>query len=156
MGNDEVVQDHLLIDGAHADLRCRIDSIVRLTPRIASVEPDKLSIPREAGGGAQHPVRSSAKRSFTSGGSRLRLDKIVQAVGGMNGSPAADQRKGVSGRSVVQVTGMSGTGKSTVLAELRHHGHSVIDTDDPGWIVETHTASGPEPVWDVEQITALI
>jgi RNase adaptor protein for sRNA GlmZ degradation len=56
----------------------------------------------------------------------------------------------------VLVTGMSGTGKSTALAELRHRGHRVIDTDDPGWIVETHTASGPEPVWDLEQITALI
>ena len=54
------------------------------------------------------------------------------------------------------VTGMSGTGKSTALAELSHRGHRVIDTDDPGWIVETHTASGPEPVWDLEQITALI
>ena len=54
------------------------------------------------------------------------------------------------------VTGMSGTGKSTVLAELRHHGHSVIDTDDPGWIVETETDGGPEPVWDLDQIRALI
>ncbi len=54
------------------------------------------------------------------------------------------------------VTGMSGSGKSTVLAELRHRGHRVVDTDDPGWLVETYTASGPEPVWDVEQITALI
>lgn len=54
------------------------------------------------------------------------------------------------------VTGMSGSGKSTVLAELRRRGHRVIDTDDPGWIVQIHAASGPEPVWDLEQITALI
>jgi dephospho-CoA kinase len=79
----------------------------------------------------------------------------------MNGNPAADQSDadqsdGESGRSVVLVTGMSGSGKSTVLAELRHRRHRVIDTDDPGWIVETHTSSGPEPVWNVEQITALI
>ncbi len=74
----------------------------------------------------------------------------------MNGSPAADQGEGASRRSVVLVTGMSGTGKSTVLAELQRRGHRVIDSDDPGWIVETHTASGPEPIWDLEQIKALI
>lgn len=74
----------------------------------------------------------------------------------MNGSPAADQREGASTRSVVLVTGMSGSGKSTVLAELKRRAHRVIDTDDPGWIVETDTASRPEPLWDLDQIDALI
>ena len=54
------------------------------------------------------------------------------------------------------VTGMSGTGKSTVLAELRRRGHHVVDTDDPGWIVEAQTAGGLEPVWDLDQVKALI
>ncbi len=54
------------------------------------------------------------------------------------------------------VTGMSGSGKSTVLAELKRRGHRVVDTDDPGWIVETHFAGGVEPVWDLDQIRALI
>ncbi|HZE18194.1 MAG TPA: AAA family ATPase, partial [Mycobacterium sp.] len=54
------------------------------------------------------------------------------------------------------VTGMSGTGKSTALTELERRGHRVIDTDHPGWIVETHTASGPEGLWGLEQIKALI
>ena len=74
----------------------------------------------------------------------------------MNGSSAAEQSKRVSGRSVVLVTGMSGSGKSTVLAELKRRGHRVVDTDNPGWIVETHTARGLEPVWDLDQIKALI
>jgi shikimate kinase len=74
----------------------------------------------------------------------------------MNGSQAAEHSEGASARSVVLVTGMSGSGKSTVLAELKRRGHRVIDTDDPGWIVETHTASGPEQLWDLEQITVLI
>jgi dephospho-CoA kinase len=56
----------------------------------------------------------------------------------------------------VLVTGMSGSGKSTVLAELERRGHRVIDTDDPGWIVETHTPDCREPVWDLDQINALI
>lgn len=54
------------------------------------------------------------------------------------------------------VTGMSGTGKLTALTELDRRGHCVIDTDDLGWIVETRTASGPEPLWDLDQIKALI
>ncbi|TFV51714.1 shikimate kinase [Blastococcus sp. TF02A-35] len=36
--------------------------------------------------------------------------------------------------AVVLVTGMSGAGKSTVLAELARLGHRVVDTDDGGWI----------------------
>src|SRR6186997_2666673 len=35
--------------------------------------------------------------------------------------------------SRVLVTGMSGTGKSSVLAELGRRGYRVVDTDDPGW-----------------------
>lgn len=62
----------------------------------------------------------------------------------------------VAGRSVVLATGMSGTGKSAVLAELGRRGHRILDTDDPGWIVETETAAGPEPMWDPERIEALI
>ena len=31
------------------------------------------------------------------------------------------------------MTGMSGTGKSTVLSGLRKHGFEVVDTDEPGW-----------------------
>jgi len=35
--------------------------------------------------------------------------------------------------SKVLVTGMSGTGKSSALAELGRRGYHVVDTDDPGW-----------------------
>jgi dephospho-CoA kinase len=53
---------------------------------------------------------------------------------------------------VVLVTGMSGAGKSTVLAELARRGHRVVDTDVGGWIDE----SGPEPLWCEERIAALL
>jgi dephospho-CoA kinase len=53
---------------------------------------------------------------------------------------------------VVLVTGMSGTGKSTVLAELGRRGHSVVDTDAGEWIDET----GPEPLWREDRIGALL
>ena len=35
----------------------------------------------------------------------------------------------------VLVTGMSGTGKSSVLEELCHRGHLTIDTDYHGWVL---------------------
>jgi shikimate kinase len=62
----------------------------------------------------------------------------------------------LASRSVVLVTGMSGTGKSTVLAELDRRGHQVVDTDDPGWIVEVGTPEGMEPMWDLARIGALL
>lgn len=33
----------------------------------------------------------------------------------------------------VLLTGMSGTGKSSALAELSRRGYRVVDTDEPGW-----------------------
>jgi len=60
--------------------------------------------------------------------------------------------------AVVLVTGMSGTGKSSVLAELERRGHRVVDTDYGGWCVEVPLAegSGSELVWDEERIGALL
>ena len=59
-------------------------------------------------------------------------------------------------RSVVLVTGMSGTGKSTALAQLGRRGHRVVDTDDPGWIVPGGASRGSEPMWDLDRIRALV
>jgi dephospho-CoA kinase len=36
----------------------------------------------------------------------------------------------------ILVTGMSGTGKSTALAELARLGFRTVDTDEPGWTLE--------------------
>lgn len=49
---------------------------------------------------------------------------------------------------------MSGTGKSTALIELARRGHSVLDTDDLGWIVLEPTPGGAEPLWDLDRIGA--
>lgn len=54
------------------------------------------------------------------------------------------------------LTGMSGTGKSTVLDELARRGHRVIDTDAPGWIIEATTADGSEPLWDLDRVRELL
>ncbi len=59
-------------------------------------------------------------------------------------------------RAAVLLTGMSGAGKSILLSELARRGHRVIDTDDAGWIVEAMTADGPEPLWDLDRVRALL
>lgn len=43
----------------------------------------------------------------------------------------------------VLVTGMSGTGKSTLLAELRRRGHRTVETDDDGWVQADGRWDGP-------------
>jgi dephospho-CoA kinase len=59
---------------------------------------------------------------------------------------------------VVLVTGMSGTGKSSVLAELARRGHRVVDTDYGGWIEEAPSTDGRpfEPLWREDRIDALL
>lgn len=41
-----------------------------------------------------------------------------------------------SGVSRVLVTGMSGVGKATLLKGLARRGHTVVDTDDNGWVLD--------------------
>jgi hypothetical protein len=54
----------------------------------------------------------------------------------------------------VLVTGMSGTVKSTVLAELRRRGFRVVDTDAPGWAVWDERDDGY--LWQEDRIPALL
>jgi len=42
----------------------------------------------------------------------------------------------------VLVTGMSGTGKSTVLAELARRGFQVVETDDAPWSESSEADGG--------------
>lgn len=52
------------------------------------------------------------------------------------------------------VTGMSGTGKSSVLAGLGRLGFSVVDTDDPGWTEWCEDEGGY--VWREDRIRELL
>lgn len=49
----------------------------------------------------------------------------------------------------ILITGMSGTGKSTVLDELRRRGHHAVDTDYGGW-------ERPQGRWDELRMDALL
>jgi dephospho-CoA kinase len=49
----------------------------------------------------------------------------------------------------VLVTGMSGTGKTTVLDELRRRGHLTVDTDYDGWEL-------PDGTWDETRMDRLL
>ena len=53
----------------------------------------------------------------------------------------------------VLVTGMSGTGKSSALAELARRGFRTVDTDEPGWTVEDDEGGR---WWDEERIARLL
>ena len=53
----------------------------------------------------------------------------------------------------ILVTGMSGTGKSSALAELASRGFRTVDTDEPGWTVED--AEGGR-WWDEERMARLL
>lgn len=52
------------------------------------------------------------------------------------------------------MTGMSGTGKSTALAELRRRGFRVVDTDEPGWTVWDEQDDGY--VWREDRMAELL
>jgi adenylate kinase family enzyme len=59
--------------------------------------------------------------------------------------------------TAVLVTGMSGTGKSTVLAELARRGHRVVDTDYGDWVEDVRTADGSsERLWREDRMSALL
>ena len=57
------------------------------------------------------------------------------------------------------VTGMSGTGKSSALAELGRRGYRVVDTDDPGWtewVAAPGEVGGGEWLWVEDRVTELL
>ena len=60
-------------------------------------------------------------------------------------------------RSVL-ITGMSGTGKSTVLRELAQRGYRVVDADRSEWSVEVPLAdgSGIQQLWREDAMSALL
>jgi dephospho-CoA kinase len=64
--------------------------------------------------------------------------------------------------SKVLVTGMSGTGKSSALAELGRRGYRVVDTDDPGWgeyrdfVAPSGELHRGEWLWVEERISRLL
>jgi dephospho-CoA kinase len=60
--------------------------------------------------------------------------------------------------TVVLVTGMSGTGKSTALVELARRGHRVVDTDYGDWTQDAPSADreGTERLWREDRIDTLL
>ena len=60
------------------------------------------------------------------------------------------------------MTGMSGTGKSSALAELGRRGYRVVDTDDPGWreyreyVESSDELHRGEWLWVEERMTGLL
>jgi dephospho-CoA kinase len=58
--------------------------------------------------------------------------------------------------SKILITGMSGTGKSSVLLELARRGHQTVDTDSDEWSEWLVSDGEPDWIWREEKITALL
>jgi broad-specificity NMP kinase len=60
--------------------------------------------------------------------------------------------------TAVLITGMSGVGKSTVLAELARRGHRVVDCDEAAWSEQVRSADGfgIEQLWREEPVARLL
>lgn len=60
--------------------------------------------------------------------------------------------------TMILVTGMSGTGKSTALVELARRGRRVVDTDYGDWSEDVPLAgeAGSEQLWREDRIEALL
>ena len=81
-------------------------------------------------------------------------------------SPTGSRRRLALGSVVpisrILVTGMSGTGKSSALAELGRRGYRVVDTDDPGWreyqedVQSADEVRRGEWLWVEERMTKLL
>jgi shikimate kinase len=56
----------------------------------------------------------------------------------------------------VLVTGMSGTGKSTVIAELAARGYKAIDTDADDWHTWVTVTGEPDRVWREDRMRDLL
>jgi shikimate kinase len=60
--------------------------------------------------------------------------------------------------TVVLITGMSGVGKSTVLAALARRGHQVVDCDEDAWSEQVPSADGAgfEQLWREDAMARLL
>src|SRR3954463_8626705 len=67
---------------------------------------------------------------------------------------AASREPKLNAARTILVTGMSGTGKSTALAELRKRGFEVVDTDEAGWTEWSDDEGGY--VWREDRIAELL
>ena len=90
--------------------------------------------------------------------SALSLARDLNGVAGrakrQRGARPTDWRGYARSVSRVLVTGMSGTGKSTALAELARRGFRTVDTDEPGWSRWSERDGGY--VWNEARISELL
>jgi predicted ATPase len=56
----------------------------------------------------------------------------------------------------VLLTGMSGVGKSTVVARLAELGYRSIDTDEGGFTVEVRSEAGTERLWREDRLAETV
>lgn len=95
---------------------------------------------------------------------RVEVKKPRQSVTGLFGRVAGSAQRYVVAMKRVLLTGLSGTGKSTVIKELAARGYKAVDTDDHGlseWVavaLDEPTGLGPgrDWVWREDRIQDLL
>ena len=102
-------------------------------------EPQVLTIPHHREAVARRADRRDRGDTKATGGARRARCRRPRALGWPDVTS-------------VLVTGMSGTGKSTVLIEFGQRGHRVVDTDYSGWTEDVTSqprasARSPQPAW---------
>ena len=136
----------------HADLHLAGDQVAqrgRLDPEpVAQAAPQRLGGVREPAGVVLDPRRPVREQQEAPLG-RVGDQAVAEARHGA-GYSRWSRYPGPVRR--VLITGMSGTGKSTVLAELAARGYKAVDTDYGDW----HEVVDGDRVWREERIRELL
>src|SRR5829696_9196205 len=130
----------------------------------SSRPPSRTARPCGASPGSGRSIPSA-----TTGRSSTTCTRTTSRPCGTRPSPSSTRPAGlafpdpwVAPMSRLMVTGMSGTGKSSALADLGRRGYRVVDTDDPGWReYREHAESSDELhrgewLWVEARITGLL
>src|SRR5579859_734448 len=96
---------------------------------------------------------TAARVKVAGGEAALRARRTAQSLAGLAAGAAVGRRdRRLTAVKRVLLTGMSGTGKSSVIGELAALGYKAIDTDD-GWC---EPLPGGRQQWREDAIAALL
>jgi shikimate kinase len=127
--------------GANEALIARLRPMLRQSPIATTV-----TLPEPPARGA--PLRGRSNRECR----RVNEEGMMKGLGFLRVRPVLPKRKSDSMKRIL-LTGMSGTGKSSVIAALRARGYPAVDMDEPGW--SEYTPDG-DWIWREDRVRELL